>query len=317
MAAGGARVNNDAMTGSSLISITDLAQELEGDCPPILLDVRWTLAGPRHDEYLVGHLPEAHFVDLDGELAAPPPQPPSAGRHPLPEPERLQQLWRSVGISGDTPVVVYDAGNGSVAARAWWLLRWSGHRSVQLLDGGWAAWTRAGLPIATGDARAEEPGWMTVEPGSMPVADLEAVEAVDASGTVLLDARARERYLGEIEPLDPTAGHIPGAVNLPLTELLTDHGTFLPRAALTARFAAAGLAVDPSAGPAAGTIAGTTSGITAGTTAETAVVSIASCGSGVTACHLILAAEEIGLPLALYPGSFSGWCGAGREVAVG
>lgn len=317
MAAGGARVNNDAMTGSSLISITDLAQELEGDCPPILLDVRWTLAGPRHDEYLVGHLPEAHFVDLDGELAAPPPQPPSAGRHPLPEPERLQQLWRSVGISGDTPVVVYDAGNGSVAARAWWLLRWSGHRSVQLLDGGWAAWTRAGLPIATGDARAEEPGWMTVEPGSMPVADLEAVAAVDASGTVLLDARAGERYRGEVEPLDPAAGHIPGAVNLPLTELLTAQGTFLPRDALAARFADAGLVVDPTAHPTSGPTVGSTAVSAAVSTAGTSVAGIASCGSGVTACHLILAAEEVGLRLALYPGSFSGWCGAGREAALG
>lgn len=283
------------MTGTSLISIPDLAQELEGDRPPVLLDVRWTLAGPQHREYLAGHLPEAHFVDLDVELAAPPLQPPSAGRHPLPEAERLQQLWRSAGISGDTPVVIYDAGNGSVAARAWWLLRWSGHRSVQVLDGGWAAWTRAGLPTEVGEVRPEEPGWMTVDPGSMPVADLEAVAAVDTSGTVLLDARAGERYRGEVEPLDPAAGHIPGATNLPLTELLTGHGTFLPREALAARFVAAGLVPTPGG----------------------AVDGIASCGSGVTACHLILAAEEVGLHLALYPGSFSGWCGAGREVAVG
>lgn len=293
------------MTGTSLISIVDLTQELEGDHPPVLLDVRWTLAGPQHHEYLTGHIPDARFVDLDAELAAPPLQPPSAGRHPLPEPELLQQLWRSAGISGDTPVVIYDAGNSSVAARAWWLLRWSGHRKVQVLDGGWAGWVRAGLPVEIGVPRPEEPGWMTVEPGAMPVADLDTVAAVDGSGAVLLDARAGERYRGEVEPLDPAAGHIPGAVSLPLTELLTEHGTFLPRAALAARFAAAGLAVDPATGATAGAAGGTD------------VAGIASCGSGVTACHLILAAEEIGLPLALYPGSFSGWCGAGREVAVG
>ena len=234
------------------------------------------------------------FLDLDTELSAPPSQPPSAGRHPLPEPAALEQIWRAAGISGATPVVVYDSANSSIAARAWWLLRWSGHHDVRVLDGGLAAWSREGLPTESGPVSAPEPGWMSVRPGGMPVADIEIVGgALDGSVTVL-DARAAERFRGEVEPLDPVAGHIPGAVNLPLTELLADDGSFLPADRIRERFAAAG----PTGTEGAGAL-------------------IASCGSGVTACHLILAAELIGESVALYPGSFSGWIGAGNAVEVG
>lgn len=278
------------MTEHLLIDPVGLAAELNGRRPPVTLDVRWTLAGPQRDAYLAGHIPGAVFVDLDADLAAPPG---NGGRHPLPEPEELQQLWRAAGIADDTPVVVYDGANSSIAARAWWLLRWSGHDDVRVLDGGYPAWQRAGLGSATGErAVAPRPADATVRPGGMPVVDIDgAADAGRSNDQVLLDARAPERYRGETEPLDPVAGHIPGAVNLPLTDLVTGIGTFRPADEIAARFGEAGVVPGAS------------------------VPAVASCGSGVTACHLILAGRIAGLELALYPGSYSGWCAAGRPVA--
>lgn len=289
-------MNNDPMVAarSPLVAATALAEELE-DVPPVLLDVRWTPAGPSLDAHLAGHLPGAVFVDLDRELSGPPLQPPSAGRHPLPEPGALQEVWRSAGISGTTPVVVHDERDSSIAARAWWLLRWSGHRDVRVLDGGLAAWRRVGLPLLTGPTEPPEPGWMSVTPGSMPAVETSVVAGASSGSVLLLDARAAARYRGDHEPLDPVAGHIPGAVNLPLTDLVTADGTFRDPQQIADRFAAAGLsAADSSQRPV-----------------------VASCGSGVTACHLVLAGEIAGLRLALYPGSFSGWIGAGLPVATG
>lgn len=280
--------------GSPLISAAELADELE-DAPPVVLDVRWTPAGPSLDDHLAAHLPGAVFLDLDTELAAPPSVPPAAGRHPLPEAAALQQVWRRAGISGSTPVVVHDHGDSSIAARAWWLLRWSGHTDVRVLDGGLAAWRAAGLPTASGPSDPPEPGWMSVVPGGMPVADRGRVATAATGAVLLLDARAAARYRGEHEPLDPVAGHIPGAVNLPLTDLVTAQGTFRSREEIAERFAAAGISVaDASRRPV-----------------------VASCGSGVTACHLVLAGELVGLELALFPDSFSGWIGAGLPVATG
>lgn len=285
-----------SMTGAprqnALISTAALAEELEGERPPILLDVRWSAAGPGHADYLAAHLPGAIFLNLDTELAAPPSLPPAHGRHPLPEPGALEAVWRAAGISGGTPVVVYDTANSSIAARAWWLLRWSGHEDVRVLDGGIAAWTRDALPTETGPVTVPEPGWMSVRPGGMPVALIDEVASAATGQVVVLDARAADRYRGESESLDPVAGHIPGAVSLPLTELLSSESTFLPPQHLRERFATA---------------------LTDG--ADRPV--IASCGSGVTACHLILAAEMAGFSVALFPGSFSGWLGAGRPVATG
>ncbi|MDQ2845566.1 MAG: sulfurtransferase [Actinomycetota bacterium] len=284
------------MTEQLLIDPVGLAAELNGPLPPVVLDVRWTLAGPQRAAYLAGHIPGAVFIDLDADLAAPPG---ADGRHPLPEPAALQRLWRSVGISDDTSVVVYDGANSSIAARAWWLLRWSGHDDVRVLDGGYPGWQRAGLGSATGGL-AVDPGSGTavVQPGGMSTVDIDgAAAAGESSDQILLDARAPERYRGETEPVDPVAGHIPGAVNLPLTDLVTAIGTFRPVQELVARFTAAGLSATDAGTP--------------------APVAVASCGSGVTACHLILAGRIAGLDLALYPGSYSGWCAAHRPVATG
>jgi thiosulfate/3-mercaptopyruvate sulfurtransferase len=269
-----------------------LAELLRGQQPgaPVLLDVRWTLAGSDQDGYLAAHIPGAVFVDLDRELAAPPGL---GGRHPLPDAADLQALWRAAGIDDDATVVVYDGGSGLASARAWWLLRWSGLRDVRVLDGGLAAWLAdGGRPTSAGAERAQQPGTITVRPGAMPVVEVDrATELAESGG--LIDARAAARYRGEIEPLDPVAGHIPGSLNLPIGDLQAADGTFRSAAELRAAFAALGV------------LPGQTNTVAA------------SCGSGITACQLILAAEVAGLEFALYPGSYSQWCALGRPVAVG
>ncbi|MFD7656174.1 sulfurtransferase [Actinosynnema sp. NPDC059797] len=262
-----------------LISTDALASALDGAQPPVVLDVRWRLGGPPgHQDYEVGHLPGAVYVDLDAELAAPPGD---GGRHPLPDPTALQAVLRAAGVRESHPVVAYDAADGSIAARAWWLLRWAGHPEVAVLDGGYAAWTAEGRPVTT-DVPTPEPGDLTVRPGSMPT--ITADEAAAFPGA-LLDARAPERYRGETEPVDPRAGHIPGALNAP-TAGHTENGRWLPAAALAERFAALGVTPDR---PVA-----------------------AYCGSGVTASSVVLALEAAGItspttPASLYPGSWSQW----------
>ncbi len=274
-----------------LITAAELVAEMAGNsaAQPLVLDVRWTLAGSDENAYRQGHIPGALFVDLDAELAGPPG---AGGRHPLPDPEALQRLWQELGIDEERDVIVYDARDASVAARAWWLLRWSGLPAARVLDGGYAAWLGAGGASESGPVQRPGGGRVQVRPGGMPIVDIDgAAGAAGQADRILLDARAAPRYRGEVEPIDPVAGHIPGAVNLPLTELLDPDGTFQPPERIRARFAEAG--------------------VRAGDTP------VASCGSGVTACHLILAAELVGIAAALYPGSFSGWCAAGRPVAVG
>jgi len=277
---------------SPLISTTDLAAALAGAPAdrPIVLDVRWSLTGSDRAGYLSGHLPGAVFVDLDRELAGPAGE---GGRHPLPEARDLQEVWQLVGIDADSAVVVYDGGSGLASARAWWLLRWSGLRTVRVLDGGFAAWIAdPGRPTGSGAEKPARRGSVVVTPGAMPSVDVDgAAEAAASPSAVLVDARAAARFRGEIEPLDPVAGHIPGSVNLPIGDLLSPDGTFRPAAELAAALAAVG--------------------VRAGTSVA------ASCGSGVTACQLILAGEVAGLELALYPGSYSQWCALGRPVAVG
>lgn len=243
----------------------------------VLLDVRWALGDPdgrRH--YLDGHIPGAVFVDLETELAAPPS--PKHGRHPLPVLADLQAAARRWGISASSRVVVYDATGGTAAARAWWLLRWGGLTDVRLLDGGWTAWRASGADVATGDSAAPEPGDVELSGGGMPIIDIDAAAAWPDNG-VLLDARAGERYRGETEPIDPRAGHIPGAVSAPTTANLTADGHFLATEELRQRFA--DLAGDR----------------------RVAVY----CGSGVNAAHQIAALAVAGVDAALYPGSWSQW----------
>jgi thiosulfate/3-mercaptopyruvate sulfurtransferase len=259
-----------------LISAEELLAGADG---PVLLDVRWAL-GDAHgrEKYLAGHLPGAVFVDLETELA----DPPSAadGRHPRPSLQRLQAVARRWGISSGDAVVAYDATAGTAAARAWWLLRWAGLPDVRLLDGGLDAWRRAGGPLETGDV-LPEPGNVTLPGGRMPVLTMDEAAALPASGGVLLDARAGERYRGEVEPIDPRAGHVPGAVSAPTAENLAPDGSFRPVAELRERFAAMGAVPGQAVG--------------------------VYCGSGVTAAHEVAALAVAGIEAALWPGSWSQW----------
>jgi thiosulfate/3-mercaptopyruvate sulfurtransferase len=272
--------------GAILVSVTDLSAELAAGRPLSVLDVRWRLGGPPgRDSYQAGHLPGAVFADLDRDLAAPPGR---GGRHPLPAAADFQAAMRRAGISGDRPVVVYDDADASSAARAWWLLRYFGQPGVRVLDGGYQAWTAAGHPVTTQDP-APEPGTFTARPGGLPVLDAAAAAALARSG-VLLDARAAARYRGESEPVDPAAGHIPGAVSAPTTGNTGPDGRFLDAAALRDRFASLGVLGPAGSAPDGG-----------------APAVGAYCGSGVTAAHEVLALALAGIPAALYPGSWSEW----------
>ncbi|WP_084436011.1 sulfurtransferase [Aldersonia kunmingensis] len=243
----------------------------------VLLDVRWALGDPDGRlHYLDGHIPGALFVDLETELAGPPSA--ADGRHPLPALADLQAAARRWGIDASSRVVVYDATGGAAAARAWWLLKWGGLTDVRILDGGWVAWQASGAAVATGESAAPEPGGVELSGGGMPVIDIDAAADWPDRGA-LLDARAGERYRGETEPIDPRAGHIPGAVSAPTTANLTTDGHFLPTEELQRRFA--DLAGDR----------------------PVAVY----CGSGVTAAHQVAALAVAGIDAALYPGSWSQW----------
>ena len=256
---------------------------LEQSPPPVVLDVRWRLLGPPgRQDYEQGHVPGAVFVDLDSELAAPPGP---GGRHPLPDPDDVERVLRRAGVDEERPVVVYDLDDGSAAARAWWLLRWSGHPEPRVLDGGYAAWQAEGLPETTEVPEPAE-GNFRVRPGHMPVIDADGAASV-ARGGRLLDARAPQRYRGEQEPVDARAGHVPGAVNAPFSEHVDESGRWRSPADLAEHFAELGVNGDGS--PVA-----------------------AYCGSGVTACSVVLALERAGVtdsenPAALYAGSWSDW----------
>lgn len=264
-----------------LITAAELAAALESGTPPVVLDVRWQLTaagGAPYDgkaAYVAGHIPTAVYVDLDTELATH--GEPTDGRHPLPGIQALQASARSWGINDGDTVVVHDGNGNLAAARAWWLLRWAGVSDVRLLDGALPAWTAAGLPMSTGDEPTTE-GTVTLSPGHLPTLDLPTVQQYDGQ---LVDARAAERYRGETEPIDPKAGHIPGALNAPTTGNLSIDGRFLPADDLRQRFEAAGL--------------------------DLAQPTAVYCGSGVTAAHEIAALAIAGIDAALYPGSWSQW----------
>ncbi|GLU88730.1 sulfurtransferase [Agromyces sp. NBRC 114283] len=275
---------------SILITAEELAERLADEASrPVVLDVRWSLAAPDgRPAYLAGHVPGAVYVDLETELTAPPS--PAAGRHPLPDEAAFIAAMRRWGVrEGDAVVVMDDLGNQS-AARAWWLLRHAGVADVRMLDGGLAAWRAAGGTLETGDVEAE-PGDATAHFGAMPVIDADAAAALPEHG-VLLDARAAERYRGEVEPIDPAAGHIPGARSAPSAGNLDADGRFLPPEALRERFAALG--------------------------ADGERPVAVYCGSGVTASHGVAALALAGVAAALYPGSWSQWSNdPARPVATG
>ena len=255
----------------------------------VVLDTRLTTTGPPgREQYDAGHLPGALYVDVDDDLAE---APGSGGRHPLPGPERFVAAMRRAGVDRDSTVVVYDAGPATAAARLWWLLRDFGHEDVLVLDGGLAAWVSSGRPVSTDPVAPPAPGDWSGVPGHLPtIDDLEAA-ALPARG-ILLDVRAAERFRGETEPIDPVAGHVPGAVNAPLAEVTDETGRFQSPEALRSRFDALGVHADA---PVA-----------------------AYCGSGVTACQTVLALRLVGVDAALYVGSWSGWItDASRPVATG
>lgn len=288
------------MAGTPLIEAAELEALLATDTEVVLLDVRWALGDPHgHQHYLDGHIPGAVFVDLHHELAGVPS--PESGRHPLPDPVEFQAAARRWGINSGSTVIVYDATRALAAARAWWLLRHAGFESVLVLNGGLDAWTGSGHRLESGEVKAI-PGYVQLGWNQLPVIDMKQAQNFPGA---LLDARAHERYTGETEPIDPRAGHIPGALSHPTTQNLADDGRFLPAEALSTGFAALGVYGDATAA--------------AGTTNSAATPSVASyCGSGVTASHQILALHTIGINAALYPGSWSQYSAdATRTAATG
>ena len=255
-----------------------------------VLDARFDLARPDAgaEAFLAGHIPGAQYVHLDRDLSAKGDVPAlCGGRHPLPTREHFAATVARFGITPATPVVVCDAQGGMFAARVWWMLRWIGHTAVAVLDGGVAAWTAAGGTLETGAARSPEPAAdypLSPEAGQR-VITADALQA-QLGRVTLIDARAPERYRGDVEPLDPVAGHIPGALNRPFNANLGADGRFQAPETLRAAFT-------PLLG--AGEV-------------------VHQCGSGVTACHNLLAMEVAGLPAAtLYAGSWSEWCRDGRR----
>ncbi len=260
-----------------LISSEELANRL-GDVR--LYDIRWALTDPSHGRstYEAGHILGAVFVDLDTDLSAPP----GPGRHPLPTVETFTHTLGRLGVTPGDEVVVYDDMGGVIAARMWWMLQSIGHARSRLLDGGYQTWTSMGLPIESGSNNPEVVEYATS-------ATFEGVVTHDRlQGRVIVDARDLERYTGETEPVDPKAGHIPGAINKPTSGNLGADGRLLQPEFLRDRYS------DVDAEP------------------------VMSCGSGVTACHNALAMVVAGYDLpAIYIGSFSEWSQLDKPVAVG
>lgn len=268
----------------------------------LVFDVRHELTDSQagRQAWLAGHIPGALFLDHETQLSAP--RTGSNGRHPLPDRADFAALMRSQGLAARTGVVIYDAGNSGFAVRLWWMLRWLGHESVAILDGGWNAWVDMGGAIETGEvmpavseAQAIQGLALSGKP-SMPVVDARSVLASldDEHRLTILDARSPERFSGQSEPLDPVAGHIPGALNRPFGMNLQDDGRFKSAATLRREFEDL-----------------------LGDRLDRGIVH--QCGSGITACHNLFAMELAGLRgSALYPGSWSEWCSdPDRPVARG
>lgn len=266
-----------------LIDTTELASLL-GAADLIVLDCRFDLADPGAGRraWRNAHIPGARYADLEADLSAAPTA--ATGRHPLPDASVAARRFEALGVGDDSRVVVYDGGAGAIAARAWWMLEWLGHQQVALLDGGFAAWTRARLPLQSGEITVES-GSLSVRPQNDEiVTTAELVAALSGNvAPALVDARDERRYRGEAEPIDPVAGHVPGAVNLPFTRLVGDDGRFRSPGEVRSLFVET-LGGAPATGWAV------------------------MCGSGVTACHLVIAAELAGLRRpGVYVGSWSEW----------
>jgi thiosulfate/3-mercaptopyruvate sulfurtransferase len=252
------------------------------DAETIIMDCRFDLQAPHQGfaEYLAGHIPGARYVHLDRDLAGP--VTPASGRHPLPSAADFIACLRAWGVTPSSRVVAYDGAGGAIAARLWWMLGWIGHERAAVLDGGLKAWLDAGYPVET-----ELPAWEPSDYASSQPHDEQTIGTDDlvealAHGAVLLDARAQARFDGRVEPIDTVAGHVPGAINLPFQACLDEHGAFLPPERLARQFQAC--------------VGGQASEI------------VAMCGSGVTACHLLLGMELAGLGRGrLYVGSWSEW----------
>lgn len=272
-----------------LISADELADLIAADAPVRVLDVRWRLDRPDgRPEYLGGHIPGAVYVDLDNELAER--DGPAKGRHPLPSTARLQAAARRWGLNDGETVVVYDDLKSLSAARAWWLLTDAGVADVRILDGSLRAWTDAARPLETGDV-VPEPGFVTLSHGHLPQLSID--EAADLAETgVLIDVRAAERYRGEVEPIDPRAGHVPGALNRFTGANVDGAGRFLDPDVLRREFTELGV------------VDGAPVGV--------------YCGSGVTASHAFVALTLAGYQPVLYAGSWSQWSNhPDRPVATG
>ncbi len=278
---------------NTLIATPDLEARLASP-DLVVVDVRHDLvraAAWGEDQYRQAHVPGARFAHLDRDLSASKSE--SNGRHPLPSPARCAALFGRLGIDATKQVVAHDQNNGAFASRLWWMLRWLGHDSVAVLDGGYDKWTREGRPV-NADTPTSRTTTFAIRDTASAV-DARAIEASLGSGSLLVvDARAPERYRGDVEPLDPVAGHIPGAVNRPFAQNLAADGTFKSHDALRAEF-------DELLG------------------GRPLAEVVNQCGSGVTACHNLLAMEVAGLAGArLYPGSWSEWCAdPARPVARG
>lgn len=269
-----------------LISVEELAAIVD-DPATRVIDCRWYLEEPEKglDEYRRGHIPGAGYASLDFDLSGADGQ----GRHPLPTPEAFANTLARFGITASTPVVVYDDRGGSIAARLWWMLTDQGHNDVSVLNGGIQAWTRHGHGTTT-DEPDQPTGGFETRPWREVVDRAAVVARSDES--LLMDARSVERYRGDEEPVDSKAGHIPGAVPVPHTENVAIDLTFLSPDELRARFARLGI--------------------------RGAKGDIAHCGSGVTACHNILAMEVAGIDRpSLYVGSWSDWSSANLPIATG
>lgn len=282
----------------ALIDPATLAARL-GDPRWVVADCRFTLSNTEAGRraYLAGHIPGARYAHLDDDLSSP--VTPTSGRHPLPDPQGLANRLGTWGIDADTQVVVYDDSFGSMAARLWWLLRWLGHGAVALLDGGLPRWKREGHPLDTDTPDTDTPQvtarQFVARPNPALITDTNAVAAaLGRGGCLLIDARAEERFQGLFEPIDKVAGHIPGAINMPLEDNLDVSGDFLPEAELRERFLP----------------------VLGGRSPDQI---IHTCGSGVTACHNVLAMEAAGLTGSrLYVGSWSEWItDPSRPIATG
>jgi thiosulfate/3-mercaptopyruvate sulfurtransferase len=279
-----------------LISVTALQSLLAEPGRCVVIDCSFDLADPAagREAYRTGHLPGAFYLHLDNELSGP--RTGSNGRHPLPDADDLVARLQALGVDDDTPVVAYDGQGGMYAARLWWLLRWIGHDEVAVLDGGKDAWVKAGLPLEHDAADEPEfPGKIRRREPLVPTVDADALLGnLDHARLLVVDARAPDRFRGENETLDPVGGHIPGAVNRFFKHNLGPDGRFKPAETLRAAF---------------GAVLG----------ARPAAQAVMQCGSGVTACHNLLALEVAGLRgAALYPGSWSEWCAdPARPVATG